>query len=218
MITVACVLRQGGKVGYDASWVEKLHNSISRNLTIPFKFVCLSDCEVPCERIPLDEVGPGYWAKMQLFRPGLFAGPVLFFDLDTVICNNIDDLVQRLLDQNNFIMWQDTYYNISSSAIMYWNGDYSAVYDSYILKQPWYENHYSSNNQITGRLIGDQAVISSLVDHKFVNDFCPENWIHVVGKHDDTCDLSETRILIFRKLHTKPSTLPNHRLVKEHWI
>ena len=218
MITVACVLREGGKVGYDATWVEKLHNSISRNLTIPFKFVCLSDCAVPCERIPLYKNGPGYWAKMQLFRPGLFDGPVLFFDLDTVICNNIDDLVQRLLDQNNFIMWRDDHYNISSSAIMYWNGDYSAIYNSYILKQPWYETHYSPDNQTTQRLIGDQAVISSLVDHEFVNDFCPENWIHVVGKHDDTCDLSETRILIFRKLHTKPSTLPNHQLVKEHWI
>ena len=218
MITVACVLRQGGKVGYDASWVEKLHNSISRNLTIPFKFVCLSDCAVPCERIPLNDNGPGYWAKMQLFRPGLFDGPVLFFDLDTVICNNIDDLVEKLLGQHNFIMWQDTHYNISSSAIMYWNGDYSAVYNSYILKQPWYENYYSPDNQTTQRLVGDQAVISSLVDHKFINDFCPDNWIHVVSKHDDTCDLSKTRILIFRKLHTKPSTLPNHQLVKEHWI
>jgi hypothetical protein len=143
---------------------------------------------------------------------------VLFFDLDTVICNNIDDLVQRLLDQNNFIMWRDDHYNISSSAIMYWNGDYSAIYNSYILKQPWYETHFSPDNQTTQRLIGDQAVISSLVDHEFVNNFCPENWIHVVGKHDDTCDLSDTRILIFRKLHTKPSTLPNHQLVKEHWI
>jgi hypothetical protein len=218
MITIACVLREGGKVGYNATWVKKLHNSISRNLTIPFKFVCLSDCAVPCERIPLYENGPGYWAKMQLFRPGLFDGPVLFFDLDTVICNNIDDLVQRLLDQHNFIMWRDDHYNISSSAIMYWNGDYSAIYNSYILKQPWYETHYSPDNQTTQRLIGDQAVISSLVDHEFVNNFCPESWIHVVGKHDDTCDLSETRILIFRKLHTKPSTLPNHQLVKEHWV
>lgn len=217
MITIACVLRQGGKVGYDATWVEKLHNSIKRNLNLPFRFVCLSDCEVPCERIKLDETGLGYWAKMQLFRPGLFDGPVLFFDLDTVICNNIDSLVEKLLNQDDFIMWQDPDYKISSSAIMYWNGDYSTVYNSYILKQPWYEDRYSPSNQGKERLIGDQAVISSLVDHKFINDFCPDNWIHVTGKHDLQLDLSETRILIFRKNNNKPNNKLDHPLVKEHW-
>ena len=217
MITVACVLRSNGKVGYDATWVDKLHNSLQRNLTIPFRFVCLSDCEVSCDRVPLTDTGSGYWAKMQLFRPGIFHGPVIFFDLDTVICNNIDSLVEQLLDQNSFIMWRDQDYNISSSAIMYWNGDYSAVYDSYMLKQSWYETRYSTANQGAERLVGDQAVISSLVDHKFINDLCPDNWIHVVSKKDKVMDLSETRILIFRKAHTKPNTMPDHQLVKEHW-
>ena len=107
MINIACVLRQGGKVGYDATWVKKLYNSVSRNLTLPFRFICLSDCEVPVERIPLEEVGTGYWAKLQLFRKNLFDTPVLFFDLDTVICGNIDQLVKNILEQNDFLMWKD---------------------------------------------------------------------------------------------------------------
>ena len=65
MINIVCVLRQGGKVGYDASWVEKLQNAVARNLTVPHKFICLSDCEVPCERIPLEITGDGFWAKLQ---------------------------------------------------------------------------------------------------------------------------------------------------------
>ena len=93
MINIVCVLRFGGKVGYDASWVEKLHNSVKRNISIPFKFICLSDCEVPCDRIELDMTDDGFWSKMQLFKPGQFIGPVLYIDLDTVVCNTIDDIL-----------------------------------------------------------------------------------------------------------------------------
>lgn len=218
MITVVCVLRQGGKVGYDASWVNKLQKAAKRHLTIPFQFICLSDCDVDCNRIPLSELGNGYWSKLQLFRPGLFSTPVLYLDLDTLICNNIDSLVKQCLAQTKFIMWRDPDYNISSSAIMFWSGDYSNIYNSYIEKSAYYEDRYSQANQGPERLIGDQAVISSLTDHIFINDLCPTNWIHVVGKKDDQLDLSETRILIFRKANSKPSTMPTHKLVKDHWV
>jgi hypothetical protein len=99
MINIACVLRQGGKVGYDATWVEKLKNSVSRNLSLPYKFVCLSDCDVPCERIPLISFGKGFWSKLELFRPNLFNGPVLYIDLDNVICGNLDELVEKIIQQ-----------------------------------------------------------------------------------------------------------------------
>lgn len=217
MINIVCVLRQGGKVGYDATWVDKLHNNIKRNVTLPFRFLCLSDCEVNCERVPLISSDPGYWAKLELFRENLFDGPVLFFDLDTLICNNIDQLLTRLIEQDTFVMWKDTDYNISSSAIMYWNGNYSKIYNEYITDPAYYQTRYSQENQGPGRLVGDQAVISSLVPHTFINDLCSKKWIHIASKRDATLDLSETRILIFRKTHSKPSTMTGHQLVKEHW-
>jgi hypothetical protein len=213
MINVCCVLRKGGKVGYDASWVEKLNNSLLRNLTIPFNFYCLSDCDVPCSRIPLENIGEGYWAKLQLFRYGLFEGPVLFFDLDTIICNNINDLVTNITNQNKFLMWRDPDYSLSSSAIMYWNGDYSFIYDEYLKKKDYFESEFSNGNP--KRLIGDQAVISTLVDHLYINDFCPQEWIQVMQKKEK--DYSKARILIFRKAHTKPSTMTHHKIVQEHW-
>lgn len=216
MINISCVLRKGGKVGYDSSWVEKLYNSISRNVSLPFRFVCLSDCEVPVERIKLDPIGEGYWAKLQLFRKDLFDGPVLFFDLDTVICQNIDLLIKNCLNQKNFLMWKDPDYNISSSAIMYWNGDYSYIYENFIENTEYYMNRYSPENQGKERLIGDQAVISSLVEHSFINDHCPNNWIKVMNKNP-RFSYEDSRILIFRKSHTKPSTMSDHPLVKAHW-
>jgi hypothetical protein len=66
---------------------------VARNLTVPHRFVCLTDVtDVTCERIALTTDWPGFYAKLELFRPGLFHGPVLYFDLDTVIHRNIDAL------------------------------------------------------------------------------------------------------------------------------
>lgn len=217
MLTLACVLRSGGKVGYDASWVEKLQNMLRRNITQPFEMVCLSDVAVPCRRIALVGTDSGYWSKMELFRPGLFSGPVLYFDLDTVICGNLDSLINQLQSQNNFVMWHDDWYKISSSAIMYWNGDYSHVYEKYTQQPDYYHDRYSAHNQGTARQIGDQAVISNFINHVYINDFVPKNWIHVVSKDDSRYNLDQCRILIFRKNYNKPSTQLEHPLVKEHW-
>jgi hypothetical protein len=213
MINVVCVLRQGGKVGYDAVWVRKLKDAVARNLTLPHKFICLSDCEVPCERIPLESTGDGFWAKMQLFKPGLFIGPVLYIDLDTVICQNIDDLVIKVQDEK-FVMWHETDKGIHSSAMMWWNEDHSHLWNLYLSKDILYwKTLYSS-----APLYGDQALISENVDHKLFTDFLPAGWCHIVTKNDSQLDLSKVKILHFRKTHTKPSTLLSHPLVKQHWI
>ena len=90
MLTVACVLRSGGI--YTPEWVGKLQRAVARHMTVAHRFVALSDVPVPCERIPLEHGWPGWWSKIELFRPELFDGAVLYFDLDTLIVENIDAL------------------------------------------------------------------------------------------------------------------------------
>ena len=92
MLTVLCVLRSGG--GYDAEWVRKLRDGVARNLTIPHRFVCLSDCDVPCDRIPLEHDWPGWWSKIEMFKPGVITGPTLYLDLDTVVTGSLDGMAK----------------------------------------------------------------------------------------------------------------------------
>jgi hypothetical protein len=213
MINVVCVLRQGGKVGYDSSWVRKLQDAVARNLTLPHKFICLSDCEVLCNRIPLESTGDGFWAKLQLFKPGFFTGPVLYIDLDTVICQNINELVIKVQNEK-FVMWYEKDKSIHSSALMWWNGDYSYLWELYLSKDiSYWKDLYS-----TAPLYGDQALISENVKHSIFQDHVPNEWFHITSRRDDVLDLSKVKILHFRKTHTKPSTLPNHPLVKKHWV
>lgn len=211
MLNVVCVLKQGGKVGYDASWVEKLQAMVARNLSLPHQFICLSDCSVPCERIPLDPLGEGFWAKLQLFQLGRFTSPTLYLDLDTVICQNIDTIIERVRSQR-FVMWHEADKNIHSSAIMYWQGDHSYLWDLYTQRPDYWHDLYRNPP-----LYGDQALISEHTNHTLITDFVEPSWFHQTSKRDSEKDLQHVKILMFRKSHTKPSTLSNHQLVKAHW-
>jgi hypothetical protein len=213
MINVVCLLRQGGKVGYDASWVEKLQRGVQRNLTLPHRFVCLSDCDVPCERIELLPGDHGFWSKLQLFRPGILSGPTLFLDLDTVVCGDLDEVIGRLQNQK-FVMWVEADKNIHSSAFMYWEGDHSYLWDLY---QSQCLSHWQS---LYGSppLYGDQAIISEHTDHTVLTDYCPADWFHIASRKDAGLDLDTVKILMFRKVSQKPSTMGDHLLVQRHWI
>jgi len=207
------VLRQGGKVGYTADWVDKLQRGVQRNLTRPHRFVCFSDCEVNCERVELQTGDHGFWSKMQMFKPGVLNGPTLYLDLDTVICNNIDLIVERI-QQQSFVMWIEEDKNIHSSAFMYWHGDHSYLWNKFISKPlSYWESLYS-----VPPLYGDQAIISENTNHTVLTDHCPTEWFHIASYKDPRRDLSQVKMLMFRKVSQKPSTMDYHPLVQQHWI
>lgn len=129
MLTVACVLKSGGI--YDATWVARLRDGVARHLPIDHRFVCLSDVDVPCERIPLEHDWPGWWSKIEVFR---VEGPVLYLDLDSAIVGDLTD-VARVAATNLTTVLQDFYrlgFGIGS-GIMGWNDLdlVSGLYDAF---------------------------------------------------------------------------------------
>lgn len=85
---VICVLRSGP--AYGPEYVYRLQAGVREHLP-GARFVCLTDTPdalrgVKC--IPLLHCWPGWWSKMELFRPDI-AGDLLYFDLDTVICGDL---------------------------------------------------------------------------------------------------------------------------------
>lgn len=88
-LTIACVLRAGG--AFTPEWVGRLQGMVAEHAP-PHRFVCLSDQPVPCERVPLEHEWPRWWPKIECFRPGLFQGPVLYLDLDTIVVGSLDEI------------------------------------------------------------------------------------------------------------------------------
>lgn len=71
---------------YDVDYVERLYEGVEQYLP-GTDFVCLSDTAVPGKHIPLMFDWPGWWAKMEIFRPDI-TGDILYFDLDTILVKN----------------------------------------------------------------------------------------------------------------------------------
>ncbi len=93
---VVCVLKKGGS--FDIGYVQKLKGMVERNTTAPFDFVCFTDSEdvkTICKTIPLKHAWVSWWSKIELFRPNVLDSKhVVYFDLDTIIVGNIDQLLR----------------------------------------------------------------------------------------------------------------------------
>lgn len=149
---VACVLRSGGC--YTPEYVRRLKAGVDAHLS-GHDFVCLSDVEVPCERIPLVTDWPGWFAKIELFR---LRGPTLYLDLDTVITGDLTDIADH---EHRFTMLSDFYYpQRPASGVMAWNGDYSHLFLEFDPKTK-YPGH------------GDQGYIGSRVEADRFQDLFP---------------------------------------------
>lgn len=93
---VACVLRSGGRFG--VADVTRLRRGVRRH-SHDAEFVVLTDVRNVMFRnawtVPLATDLPGWWAKMELFRPGVFGEGrrVFYLDLDTVIVGDLSELL-----------------------------------------------------------------------------------------------------------------------------
>jgi hypothetical protein len=164
MLTVACVLKTGGE--YTADHVIRLRAGVRRWLTVPFRFVCLTDLpmsDVNC--VLLRHGWPGWWSKIELMRPGVLSGPVLYLDLDTLVVGPLDDMAlgHRFTVLRN--VWVDKPHRRIGSGLMAWNGDLSAIYETFAADPARYMAEPATRDNL-----GDQGFIQR---HSPVE---PERW------------------------------------------
>ena len=148
MITIACVLRSGG--AYDAEDVARLRDGVAAHLG-EHRFLCLSDVDVPCERVGLDEDWPGWWSKLEMFRPDI-AGDLLFFDLDTIITGDLSDMAGI----NRLTIMRDVYRpdGLQSSVMFIPQAEKRQVWETFTEAPDEYMAQYSGG--------GDQAFLEPL--------------------------------------------------------
>ncbi|WP_289105821.1 hypothetical protein [uncultured Halomonas sp.] len=149
MTSIVCVLRSGGEYGTQhVQWLARQVDMLQ----------CLSDVPVP--RVPhilLQHDWPGWWAKLELFRPDL-PGDLLYLDLDTVVLGELGPLIDAA--GGNTTMLSDFYWpDRPASGLMYIaQRDKAAVWNEWI-RDP--EEHM---RQPPGRgTIGDQAFIGRVL-------------------------------------------------------
>ena len=159
MINVICI-KWGDK--FTSEFVNRLYSMVRQNLSYEFRFYCYTDDangindSVEIIDIPNDNDLEVWWNKLALFQKGMFEGTCLFFDLDVVIQNNIDELIDYL-DRECLTKvkcyWKDeskTRYGIvhrdlkssydmtNNSSVMLWEGNALADIWNHFIEDPEY--------------------------------------------------------------------------------
>lgn len=127
-LRVVTVLKGGGD--YNANHVYALEGMVHKYLNADF--LCLSDQHLLCEHKALRHGWPGWWSKMEIFR---LEPPVLYLDLDTIICGHANDILESAKG-HDFVILRDVYRgrsdpNAMQSSIMYWERDMFWLYDAF---------------------------------------------------------------------------------------
>ena len=211
MLSVICVLRSGGL--YDAEWVRKLRDAAERQIKRKHRFRCLSDVDVPCERIPMQHDWPSWWGKIELFRPGVIEGESLYLDLDTVITGKVEILRNGV----DFAMLQSFWTEDAvGSGVMYFSGDNvpHKVYEKFAKQPQAYIKHHERNAD--GVYVGDQAFISDCFGQENIariNDYLPG--IKSYKMHCHRRLPADASIVCFHGRPRVPEV--DHDWMKEHW-
>ena len=167
-IDCACVIHGDA---YPWIYVERLYSMLSRHISQKVRLHVYTESTraVPEPYIKHELTdwgisGPkkSWWYKIQLFNPVHHAGPMLYFDLDTVIVSNIDWIWQQnpayLWAIKDFkYLWRPTHTGINTS-IMWW--------DTTKFANVWTQFSCRDLAGIIKRYHGDQD---------YVNDTVPQN-------------------------------------------
>lgn len=211
MLNIVCVKF---KPAYTSEYVNALYRACKKNLTVPFRFICFTDDpEGHDEGIDnfiseKKDCLKGWWNKLHMFKRGVLEGRVLYFDLDTVILKNIDDIANFDFD---FGILRDFYFgrvrNKYGSGIMAFKAEkYYHVWDEY--------EKEGMPQEIKG---GDQVYLEKfLIDPVILQDKFPGIQSLKVEKYHHGQPLKpEARIICF---HGKPKPHEvNYNWIKESW-
>jgi hypothetical protein len=152
--------------GFKKEHVRWLFNSIKRNYSGTCSFFCLTNEYLDfCDTIPLKGFYPGWWNKIQMFRNDLVSDDLtVYFDLDTVILNDISALGNANVDfamldafnlRGNGVKGNKEH----ASGIMMWRGDKTFLWDGLALGM---DKHRGDQTYIEERLKKRGIFISSV--------------------------------------------------------
>lgn len=172
-IDCACVIY--GQT-YDWIYVERLYSMLTRHITPGIRLHVYTESTRPVPAYMIKHeledfglLGPrrAWWYKMQLFDNKHHRGPLLYFDLDTVIVDNLDWIWNLPLTHFWTVkdfkeLWKPTHHGINSS-IMWWNtGQFDKV---------WQQFKSKPLNEIMRRYPGDQDYLTATIADREIGFF-----------------------------------------------
>jgi hypothetical protein len=183
MATVLC-MKWGRRYGSD--YVNTLYNMVRRNLTVPHRFVCVTDerdairSEVECRPLPALALAPEWerspWRKLSCFAPALadLDGPVLFLDLDVVITDNMDCFFAHPGDFCIIENWTQPSRGIGNSSVYrYWGGAHGEIFERFRTHTAEVIRNYPNSQTFLSRSIPELTFWPASWCRSFKHDCLP---------------------------------------------
>lgn len=210
-LTVVCLWIKGkGKRAYGPHYVANLRSMVARHLSLPHRFVCLTDnieglpegvegiyVKKPRKQVP-------WWLKLRLFSSKYgWSGRLLYLDLDTLVIGSLDEIATFPAP---FALLPDMAPNFKgngSHEIVHRYNSSVMVLDAGARDEIWDR----FDNAVTGRLRSDQDWIGEVRPEEAT---FPREWF--ARLHPDTAPpfAPETKVLLCIKLKNEKAakTLP----------
>lgn len=164
-IDCACVIHG---TAYSWDYVDRLYSMLTRHLTRPVRLHVYTEADrivpEPYVKHTLTDWGisgprQSWWYKMQLFNTEQFRGPLLYFDLDVVIVENIDWIVELPIAYFWTVrdfkhLWKPENYTINSSIMWFNTAQFEYV---------WLDFIKTGLTEIIKNYRGDQDYISAIL-------------------------------------------------------
>jgi hypothetical protein len=179
-VNIVCMKwkRENGADKFGPEYVNRLHNMVKKNLTIPHRFVCFTDdstgfdAEIESFPLPPVKLRGGLpergWKKLGILskKLGDLTGTALFLDLDIAVVGNIDGLFKL---PGEFIVARDKQGNEvegNSSVFRFEVGKHQDILD-------FFEKNFEDIRKEVRR---EQQFLSNEMTKKGIFQFWPDNW------------------------------------------
>lgn len=215
-LNIALVLRTGGDT-YNYKYVNALAKNIRNNTTIDLTISVLTDDDTGIdsnlvdESIKLKHAYPGWWSKIELFRPDIFDGQVFYLDLDTVIVRNIDHILSF---RPYFAGIRDLYHRtFLQTGVMTWHSQYNThLYENFVPRSHRVMSNYTE---------GDAKWIrENVYNYKYISDQFPKE---IVSYKANCLQKDEKRVIVPNDAsiicfhgRPRPHTI-THPEITKHW-
>ncbi len=198
MDAIVCYFQESDKFSVDH--VVRLQSMVARNCLLPFQFLCLTNSKIHGVSTLPPRLGlPGWWGKLELFFHSELISfeNLLYFDLDTVILDEISDLF--LMDEPSFL--EDFYEPRKlATGIMFWKGGQLREIEELPLQKLAYQ------------FIGDQNFMRVYMQGQYINFIQKQvPGIYSYKVHCENILPQDAKVVCF---HGKPWI----QEVKDHWI
>jgi hypothetical protein len=182
--------------------------------------VCSSGVEI----VGLTPAWRGWWSKMNLFR---LSGPVLYFDLDTIITGSIDELAQAVIDSRKLVLLRGFYRGDRCTGVMGWSANVSTgwiteAFERDLLNPPVYIDQSQALRMQcrSGIHRGDQEWLDKALKTRGVETVAIQDLVsgvysykvHVQGKA-----LPEDARLVCFHGKPRPGDVVDEPWMEEHW-